>query len=153
MDIIYWTFPDRSGEWEVSKDANVLECGSDRLVVQWVQFGTTLTYPRVPRIDGTLVCGTRWVEGKAVQQGVEPPECPPAPDVWQTQEGGTHYTDMAIQPFKFSMANKLDPMQHTIVKYVTRFRAKNGIEDLRKAKQTIDLLIAWETENAAKVRK
>ena len=47
------------------------------------------------------------------------------------------------------MANALDPMQHTIVKYVTRFRAKNGIEDLEKAKQTIDLLIQWEKDNAS----
>lgn len=68
--------------------------------------------------------------------------------VWDTQVGGTHYTDMKIQPFQFSMANKLDPMQHTIVKYVTRFRAKNGIQDLEKAKQTIDLLIQWEKDNA-----
>lgn len=68
--------------------------------------------------------------------------------VWDTQVGGTHYTDMKIQPFQFSMANKLDPMQHTIVKYVSRFRAKNGIQDLEKAKQTIDLLIQWEKDNA-----
>lgn len=68
---------------------------------------------------------------------------------WDTQVGGDHYRKMKIQPFQFSMANRLDPMQHTIVKYVTRFRDKNGIEDLEKAKQTIDLLIAWEKEHAA----
>lgn len=66
--------------------------------------------------------------------------------VWDTQVGGNHYTKMKIQPFQFSMANKLDPMQHTIIKYVTRFRDKNGIQDLEKAKQTIDLLIAYEKE-------
>lgn len=66
--------------------------------------------------------------------------------VWDTQVGGNHYTKMKIQPFQFSMANKLDPMQHTIIKYVTRFRDKNGIQDLEKAKQTIDLLIAHEKE-------
>lgn len=66
--------------------------------------------------------------------------------VWDTQVGGNHYTKMKIQPLQFSMANKLDPMQHTIIKYVTRFRDKNGIQDLEKAKQTIDLLIAYEKE-------
>lgn len=66
--------------------------------------------------------------------------------VWATQVGGNHYTKLKIQPFQFSMANKLDPMQHTIIKYVTRFRDKNGIQDLEKAKQTIDLLIAYEKE-------
>jgi len=73
--------------------------------------------------------------------------------VWDTQVGGSHYTSMKIQPFQFSMANKLDPMQHTIVKYVTRFRAKNGIQDLEKAKQTIDLLIQWEKDNATDLQK
>lgn len=79
------------------------------------------------------------------------PRLPKAPEVkpksvWDTQVGGDHYTKMKIQPFQFSMANKLDPMQHTIIKYVTRFRDKNGIQDLEKAKQTIDLLIAYEKE-------
>jgi len=55
---------------------------------------------------------------------------------------------MKIQPFQFSMANGLDPMQHTIVKYVTRFRSKNGAEDLKKARHTLDLLIEWEQNNA-----
>ena len=65
-------------------------------------------------------------------------------DPFTRQEGGSHYTDMKIQPFEYSMTNGLDPMQHTIIKYVSRFRAKNGVEDLRKAKHVIDLLIAWE---------
>lgn len=60
------------------------------------------------------------------------------------QEGGTHYTKLKIQPMEYSMANGLDACQHTIVKYVTRFRDKNGREDLLKAKHTIDLLIALE---------
>lgn len=63
------------------------------------------------------------------------------------QIGGTHYKDMPIQPFEFSMKNGLDPMQHTIIKYVTRFRHKNGREDLEKAKHTIDLLIEHEYES------
>lgn len=65
-------------------------------------------------------------------------------DPFNQQIGGTHYKDMPIQPFEFSMKNGLDPMQHTIVKYVTRFRHKNGREDLEKAKHTIDLLIEHE---------
>lgn len=60
------------------------------------------------------------------------------------QVGGCHYTNNQIQPFEYSMSNRLDPMQHTIIKYVTRFRSKGGIEDLEKARHTIDLLIEWE---------
>ena len=55
---------------------------------------------------------------------------------------------MKIQPLTYSMENGLDPMQHTIIKYVSRFRDKNGIEDLRKAIHTIELLIEYE-ENIA----
>lgn len=62
----------------------------------------------------------------------------------KTQIGGDHYRKMAIQPMEFSMANKFDACQHTIIKYVTRFRDKNGIEDLKKARHVIDMLIAFE---------
>ncbi len=61
-----------------------------------------------------------------------------------TQVGGDHYKTMAIQPMEFSMANKLDACQHTIIKYVARFRSKGGVEDLRKAKHVIDMLIEFE---------
>lgn len=60
------------------------------------------------------------------------------------QVGGSHYNKMAIQPMEFSMLNGLDPCQHTIIKYVARFRDKNGIEDLKKAIHTIELLIEFE---------
>lgn len=60
------------------------------------------------------------------------------------QVGGTHYTKLAIQPMEYSMYNKLDPLQHTIIKYVTRFRDKNGVDDLYKAKHCLDMLIEME---------
>lgn len=60
------------------------------------------------------------------------------------QIGGDHYTKLAIQPMQYSMKNGLDPLQHTIIKYVTRFRDKAGIEDLEKAKHCIDMLIEFE---------
>jgi hypothetical protein len=60
------------------------------------------------------------------------------------QEGGSHYTKCKIQPFQYSMANGLDPMQHTIIKYVTRFRDKGGVADLKKAIHTLELLIEHE---------
>mgnify|MGYP006052526719 FL=1 len=65
------------------------------------------------------------------------------------QIGGDHYKSMAIQPMEYSMANKLDACQHTIIKYVTRFRDKGGIQDLEKAKHCIDLLIHFERQVTA----
>lgn len=61
-----------------------------------------------------------------------------------TQVGGDHYKSMPIQPMEYSMANKLDACQHTIIKYVTRFRQKGGIQDLEKARHVIDMLIEFE---------
>lgn len=59
----------------------------------------------------------------------------------QQQIGGNHYTKLAIQPMHYSLANNLNAAQHTIIKYVTRYADKGGIEDLLKARHTIDLLI------------
>ena len=74
-------------------------------------------------------------ETKPIQQEVKATD---------TQIGGDHYTKLAIQPMRYSMENGLDALQHTVIKYVTRFRDKNGIEDLEKAKHCIDMLIEFE---------
>lgn len=58
-----------------------------------------------------------------------------------------HYTKHAIEPMEYSMANKLDAMQHTVVKYVTRFRDKHGKRDLLAARHILDKLIAREYPN------
>ena len=66
------------------------------------------------------------------------------------QIGGDHYKSMPIQPMEFSMANQLDACQHTVIKYVTRFRVKGGVEDLRKAQHVIDMLIEFEQKRCGK---
>lgn len=66
-----------------------------------------------------------------------------------TQEGGTHYKEMKIQPIEYAMANKLNACEFNVLKYISRHRNKNGVEDLRKAKHMIDLLIALEYEKGA----
>ena len=60
------------------------------------------------------------------------------------QVGGDHYSKQPIQPWEYSMANKLDPVQHTAIKYITRFRDKGGKQDLEKAIHSIQWLIEWE---------
>ena len=69
-----------------------------------------------------------------------------------TQEGGNHYKDLAIQPVEFIHANQIPYMEGNIIKYVTRWRNKNGINDLRKARHYIDLLIELEERNQCKSR-
>ena len=60
------------------------------------------------------------------------------------QEGGNHYKGYAIQPVQYAHANHLDFFQGSVLKYVTRFRDKNGKEDLLKARHFIDMLIELE---------
>lgn len=54
------------------------------------------------------------------------------PSALQTQQGGTHYKGLKIQPIEYIHANDLDFFQGNIVKYATRHKDKNGAEDLRK---------------------
>ena len=60
------------------------------------------------------------------------------------QIGGDHYSKLAIQPVTYINANGLSYLQGNVIKYVTRYKDKNGVEDLEKAKHYIDLLIELE---------
>jgi hypothetical protein len=61
--------------------------------------------------------------------------------------GGTHYKDMPIQPIEFIIKNRLGFCVGNVIKYVCRYKAKNGKEDLLKAKHYIDLLMEFEYGN------
>ena len=63
------------------------------------------------------------------------------------QIAGSHYTDRKIQPIEFILANDLDFCEGSIIKYVTRWRYKNGIEDLEKARHYIEFLINNENKS------
>ena len=60
------------------------------------------------------------------------------------QEGGDHYKNMKIQPVEFIMKNNVPYVEGNVIKYVMRFRDKNGLEDLLKARQYLNMLIAAE---------
>lgn len=62
------------------------------------------------------------------------------------QEGGHHYKDLAIQPVEYIHANGIEFIEGCVIKYVTRWRNKNGVDDLRKARHFIDLLIELEAK-------
>lgn len=65
-------------------------------------------------------------------------------DALEYQVSGSHYKDMPIQPAEFITANGLGFCAGNVIKYVCRYKHKNGIEDLRKARHYIDLLIQLE---------
>ena len=65
------------------------------------------------------------------------------------QVGGNHYSKMAIQPVQYIVKNNIPYIDGNIIKYISRWRDKNGVEDLRKARHYIDMLIDIETERGA----
>jgi len=69
----------------------------------------------------------------------------------ETQVGGDHYKLMKIQPLEFIMSNNMSYCEANVVKYVSRWRSKNGVEDLRKARHYIDLLIEEALDDALDV--
>jgi hypothetical protein len=52
-----------------------------------------------------------------------------------------HYTSGGIQPIEYIDANKLGYYEGNILKYITRYKMKNGLEDLRKAQWYLERLI------------
>ena len=60
------------------------------------------------------------------------------------QVGGNHYKDCTIQPVEYCEANRLGACESAVVKYITRWRDKGGLEDLNKVKHYVDLLIETE---------
>jgi hypothetical protein len=67
---------------------------------------------------------------------------PPKPD---EQVGGTHYSRLGIEPIQFIETNALGYHEGNVIKYISRWRNKNGLEDLNKAKWYIERLIELET--------
>jgi hypothetical protein len=65
----------------------------------------------------------------------------------EEQVGGSHYKSLVIQPVDFCQKNQLNYCESNVIKYVTRHRAKNGVEDLQKAKHYINLLLEIEYKN------
>ena len=52
-----------------------------------------------------------------------------------------HYTQGEIEPIDYILANDLDFLEGNVVKYVTRHKFKNGLEDLKKAEYYLKTLI------------
>lgn len=63
------------------------------------------------------------------------------------QVSGGHYVKCAIQPIEYIHANNLPFIEGNVVKYITRWRDKNGVDDLRKVIHYIELLIELETRD------
>ena len=65
----------------------------------------------------------------------------------KSEVGGNHYKEFRIQPIEFIEGNDLGFSVGNVIKYVCRYKHKNGKEDLLKARHYIDLLIELEYGN------
>jgi hypothetical protein len=70
-------------------------------------------------------------------------EVPPSSD---------HYKKLKIEPIEYAEANDLTPHEFCVIKYISRWRFKDGILDLKKAKWYIERLIKLaESDNGENV--
>lgn len=66
---------------------------------------------------------------------------------WDNQVGGQHYKK-GIQPFEYAMANELNSLEFSVVKYLRKKGGKaKRLEDLLKAKHCLEMLIEWEMKD------
>lgn len=59
----------------------------------------------------------------------------------EEQVSGNHYKGNGIQPVEFIYSNDIGFLEGNAIKYLFRWKAKNGVEDLKKAKHYIEMLI------------
>ena len=76
--------------------------------------------------------------------GCDGVSCAPPKTALDRQAGGNHYKDLPIQPVQYIHANGIGYFEGNVIKYVTRWRTKGGVQDLEKARHYIDLLIELE---------
>lgn len=56
------------------------------------------------------------------------------------QVGGDHYKELKIQPAEYCAKNDIGFLEGNVIKYVTRHKSKNGIEDINKAIHCLELI-------------
>ena len=70
------------------------------------------------------------------------------------QQSGNHYKNGKIQPIEYSERNNLSMCQGNIIKYVTRHKEKNGVDDLAKVVHyaLLEALFVYGEDGATELR-
>ena len=70
------------------------------------------------------------------------------------QQSGSHYKNGKIQPIEYSERNNLSMCQGNIVKYITRHKEKNGVDDLAKVVHyaLLEALFVYGEDGATELR-
>ena len=69
------------------------------------------------------------------------------------QVSGNHYKQFEIQPIEFITKNKIPFIEGNIIKYICRWRDKNGIEDLDKVIHYVELLKELESGKSKRTHR
>jgi hypothetical protein len=72
---------------------------------------------------------------------------------FSNQVGGDHYKNLVIQPVEYITANNIPYIEGNVIKYITRWRNKNGTQDLYKIIHYVQLLIELEQTKASNLQK
>ncbi len=59
-----------------------------------------------------------------------------------------HYIGLGITPLQYITANELDFLEGNVIKYVTRYPHKGGVNDLLKARTYLEKLIEREVDKS-----
>lgn len=98
--------------------------------------------PAVSGIDMTSPSGV--ILGGSFTPYPDSPAIVQKENPWDNQIGGQHYKK-GIQPFEYAMANNLNSLEFSVVKYLRKKGDKaKRLEDLNKAKDCLEKLIWWE---------
>jgi hypothetical protein len=147
-------------QWEKADGSHILwtECFEYRIAgdrhfalrKKWVDSGNTL--PIEWRFGDQYgyddndwkIAAPEWLKDCEYREAVEKHEdiCESSP--LQTQVGGSHYKDMKIQPAEYNHANGIGHLAGDAIAYISRYKSKNGRQDLEKAVHSIQLLIQLE---------
>lgn len=103
------------------------------------------------KCNGQLISHNKIKEGKPMTETAVPqePKQPNNEAATNKQVGGSHY-QLPIQPIEYILANGLGYCEANVVKYVSRWRNKGGIQDLKKAIHYLEMLIEQEEKDASK---
>lgn len=101
--------------------------------------------------DGRYILFDNIKEGKPMAETVVPQTLKQQETQAATnkQVGGSHY-QLPIQPIEYILSNGLGYCEANVVKYVSRWRNKGGIQDLKKAIHYLEMLIEQEEKDASK---
>lgn len=153
----YW-----AGDWEEWSGAKKFEERPSGIVDVVLRGGATMVNTPAYKLNwkhigrsGDIVRWRQVLEGSPrfpddpareilAEEPQKPAEKESALDV---QVGGDHYKDNAIQPTLYIMANNIPFVEGNVIKYVSRWRKKGGVSDLKKARHYLDMLIEFEEKD------